>query len=193
MIVHTWGLIDYEAGRTKMHALHKQAQKDGKNHLILCAHTPVFTLGSDQKVATDIPVISSDRAGSITCHSPGQNIAYFCFQIKEPALFYRRVIRSYEKLLQSIGSHAHYDKKAPGFYLQNRKIASLGFRYSQGVSLHGVALNRDVDLDFHNQIPPCNLKGIRAGSLYEEGIKLTQEALNEHIIHHISEAFHDPV
>ncbi|WP_297485836.1 lipoyl(octanoyl) transferase LipB, partial [Sulfurimonas sp.] len=154
-------------------------------------HPNVFTIGTAEKESFDVDVIQSDRGGSITCHSPGQNVYYFCFVVKNPAQFYKKVLTAFETFFIKYLPKVSYHKEQAGFYIQNRKIASLGFRYSQGVSLHGVALNVDVDLDFHSQVNPCNLEGIMPTSLANEGLDLTQEAVNAALVHFLEETFDD--
>ena len=102
MILHQWGVIDYEAAYEKMISAHYEACKDGENHLILCSHPSIFTVGTDDSGNWPVKIVKTDRGGSITCHSEGQAIAYFCFQVSEPQLFYRRVRRAYEDLFSSI-------------------------------------------------------------------------------------------
>ena len=191
MIVHKWREIGYREAREKMQEVHTLAREDGQNHLILCSHPNVFTIGTAEKKSFDVDVIQSDRGGSITCHSPGQNIYYFCFQVKNPAQFYKKVLTAFEAFFMKYLPEVEYSKDQAGFYIQNRKIASLGFRYSQGVSLHGVALNVDVDLNFHSQVNPCNLEGIVPTSLANEGVYLTQEAVNATVVHFLEESFND--
>jgi lipoyl(octanoyl) transferase len=84
-----------------------------------------------------------------------------------------------------------YDKTKPGYYIDNRKIASLGFRYSNGVSMHGVALNVDVDLDFHSKVNPCGLKDIIPTSLANEGVVLSIDEANSRVINSIQRVFDD--
>ncbi len=191
MILHQWEEIGYTEAREKMQEVHQHAQNDGKNHLILCSHPSLYTVGSTEKKSFNVDVIQSDRGGSITCHSPGQNVYYFCFQVKNPAKFYKKVLTAFEAFFMKYLPEVKYNKNQAGFYIQNRKIASLGFRYSQGVSLHGVALNVDVDLNFHSQVNPCNLKDIVPTSLANEGVDLTQEAVNKEIVHFLDESFDD--
>ena len=191
MIVHEWGEIGYREAREKMQDVYTLAREDGQNHLILCSHPNVFTIGTAEKESFDVDVIQSDRGGSITCHSPGQNIYYFCFVVKNPAKFYKKVLTAFEAFFMKYLPEVNYNKEQAGFYIQNRKIASLGFRYSQGVSLHGVSLNVDVDLSFHSQVNPCNLEGIVPTSLANEGINLTQEAVNAAVVHFLEESFDD--
>jgi lipoyl(octanoyl) transferase len=193
MKVHELGLIEYEKARVIMQEIHDQALQDGQNHLILCSHPNVFTLGSDKSTAFEVPTVASDRGGSITCHTPGQCIFYYCFQAAHPAQFYKKVLTAFESFFNDFLPAVKYDKQNPGFYIQNRKIASLGFRYSQGVSLHGVALNVGVDLDFHTQVAPCNLEGVLPTSLLQEGVIMSEAEVNAVMLKRIEESFGDHV
>jgi lipoyl(octanoyl) transferase len=193
MILYRWGLVEYGVAYAAMKRVHAQAVQDGENHLILCSHPSVFTVGSDDKGQWSVPTVRTDRGGSITCHSEGQAVAYFCFQAFEPPLFYRRVRGAYEDLFAMLLPKVYYDKERPGFYLENRKVASLGFRYRLGVSLHGVALNVDVDLAFHAQVNPCNLEGVVPTSLVEEGVGVSSDEVNEKIIEVVRQRFHENV
>jgi len=192
MILHRWGEIDYEEGYVRMLEVHRRAGVDGKNHLILTSHPPCFTVGRDAWEAQwALPVINSDRGGSITCHSPGQNIYYFIFHAPNPPLFFKKVRRVFENFFTQFDKPFYYDKENPGFYIENRKICSLGFRYKEGVSLHGVALNVDVDLTFHNQINPCNLQNITATSLENEDIHITCHDVNNFVVSEVQKVFHE--
>ncbi len=172
-----------------MDEIHNQACQDGQNHLILCQHNNVFTVGADDQATWGVPTIRTDRGGSITCHSPGQIVSYFCFQAPSPPLFYRRLISAYEKLFSILKIPARYDRTHPGFYIKNRKIASLGFRYRNSVSLHGVALNVDIDLEFHSQVNPCGIDGVVPSSLKEEGCDKNITEIEELLIKCIKESF----
>ncbi len=190
MILHRWGKVGYEEGYRRMLEVHKEAKKDGENHLTLTSHPPCFTVGRDAwEREWPVPVIKSDRGGSITCHSPGQNIYYFCFQTPNPPLFFKNVRTLFTRFFTQFDKPFYYDKTNPGFYIENRKICSLGFRYKDGVSLHGVALNVDVDLAFHNQINPCNLQNIEATSLKAEDIHIDCELVNNFMISEIQKIF----
>ena len=189
MRIYRWEKIDYLEAREKMDRVHAQACRDGENHLIFCEHPAVFTVGKNDDHAWSVPVVETDRGGSITCHSEGQLLCYFCFQVSEPMLFYRRIRRSFERLLNPLLPDLFYDPKQAGFYLDNRKVASLGFRYAKGVSLHGVSINVDVDLALHNRVNPCGLEGISATSLKAEGVTMEMAALEDLILKQIEENF----
>ena len=193
MILHRWGLIPYEEARRKMDEVHAAACRDGQNHLIFCSHPLCYTVGSDDGGNWPVETIPTDRGGSITCHSPGQLVTYFCFQAREPALFYRKVRRVYDELFARLLPEARYDTKRPGWYIENRKIASLGFRYKNGVSLHGVSLNIDVDLKAHNRVAPCNLKGITATSLTNEGVNMPLDEIENRLLKIVENTWNDPV
>ena len=175
-----------------VHAL--AVNQDKKNHLIFCEHhNPVFTVGKNDHNVWPVPVVQTDRGGSITCHSPGQLVCYFCFQTPEPMLFYRRIRQSFEHLFTDLLPEVYYDTKQPGFYIENRKISSLGFRYSLGVSLHGVSINVDVDLDLHNRVNPCGIEQILASSLKEEGIEMEMRKMESLVTKHIAESFNESI
>lgn len=194
MIVHEWGLIEYEKAHLKMKDIHKTAVQNGENHLILCQHPDIYTLGQNEKESLfDVQTYKTDRGGSISCHSKGQNIYYFCFHSPSPARFFANIISVYKKFFNMHLSEAFYDKKNPGFYIEDAKLLSLGFRYKKGFSLHGVSLNVCVDLDFHNRISPCNLKGIRSSSLKEQGLSISCEDVNEQIVKNICEVFNESI
>ena len=191
MRVHKWGEVEYSQARAMMQDIHTQALEDGENHLILCSHPNIFTLGSECEGDFGVATLKTDRGGSISCHTPGQSIFYFCFQVKNPAWFYKKVLDAFEDFFMNLLPEVRYDKTKPGFYIQNRKIASLGFRYSKGISLHGVALNVAVDLAFHSQVNPCNLQGVRPTSLENEGVQLTQAEVEQQIVAAIERSFDD--
>lgn len=193
MKLHRWQEIFYTEAMDQMRLVHAEACHDGKNHLIFCSHPPVFTVGTDDQKKWDVNVVSSDRGGSITCHSPGQAVGYFCFQVPQPARFYRNVLTAYEAFFAEVLPSVTYCKEAPGFYIENRKIASLGFRYAKGVSLHGVALNVSVDLSLHRQIIPCGLEGIVATSLEAEGVTMSVSEAEDCLLTCIAEAFDEDV
>ncbi len=189
MMVHRLGVLEYSEALVRMQKVHESAISDGKNHLLLCSHPKIFTVGCNDKREWPIPVQRSDRGGSVTCHSEGQAIFYFCFQAARPAHFYRRVRNAFDSFFTEVLPAVAFDPKHPGWYLENRKIASVGFRYKGGVSLHGVALNCDVDLMFHNIVPPCGLEGVSATSLSAEGIPLGVEEVQNRLLVLIADSF----
>ncbi|MCF6201738.1 MAG: hypothetical protein L3J42_06415 [Hydrogenimonas sp.] len=189
MIIHDFGTIEYLEAMDEMRKVHARAVKDGENHLILCSHPKIFTVGYDDDNIWPVPVVKSDRGGSITCHAPGQVVAYFCFKAPKPAQFFKKVVNTYKRFFLDLLPSVRYDLENPGFYLENKKLASLGFRYRNGVSLHGVSLNVDVDLEFCNLVSPCGLRGIKATSLKAEGVEISINEAKKMIVSSIDSTF----
>lgn len=132
-------------------------------------HDPVFTLGqkgdrSHLLTISDIPVVHSDRGGHITYHSPGQLVAYVLINLKRAALGIRSLVTQLEQSI--IRTLAHYQvtaegrRDAPGVYVNDLKIASIGLRIRRGFSYHGLALNITNDLSPFKYINPCGYAGL---------------------------------
>jgi len=183
------GLIDYQDGLSIMKDFHKKALENNKNYLLICQHYDIYTVGQNENKNFPVNVIKTDRGGSITFHGPGQPIFYFIFKVKSPIVFYKKVVKSFDIVFKSLCEKIYHDFKNPGFYIENRKLASIGFKYSKGYSLHGVAVNHSVDLEKFNLIKPCNLDGYVATSLINEGIEIELDELVRIITNSILENF----
>lgn len=184
------GLTDYTECIDFMNKIHIDASnKREKNYLILCQHYDVYTVGFNEKREFPVETIKTDRGGSIVFHTPGQQIFYFVFAVKSPRIFYRKIIDSFYKPLKQLDNRIVYLPKIPGFYIDNRKLGFLGFRYKNGYSLHGVAINHNVNLEKFNLINPCGLEGYKATSLKEEGIDIDIQDLKSNIVRSIKENF----
>lgn len=184
------GLTEYDYAQDKMRQIHSRAIKEGlSDYLILCQHYDVYTVGKNENRKFCVDVKKTDRGGSIMFHAPGQQIFYFVFKVKTPMLFYKNVIKSFEKPLKNLSDKIEYIHSIPGFYIQNRKLGFLGFKYQNGYSLHGVAINYNIDLDKFNLINPCGLEGYKATSIVNEHINVDLETLNQDIIKSIIKNF----
>lgn len=143
----------------------------------LMQHDSVFTQGQAGKpehilAQTHIPVVQSDRGGQVTWHGPGQLIAYFLLDLNRLGWNVRTLVTFAEQLMIDLIQHYHitaYAKKdAPGVYVNEQKIGSLGFKIRRGCSYHGFSLNIDCDLKAFEYINPCgfsDLKMVRLSDL----------------------------
>ena len=105
--------------------LHSRAIKNNSNYLIFASHYPIFTKGINEK---KFPfALQVDRGGSITYFDEGSFMIYFIFKVNNPPLFFKKVIKILKKFFSPY-SQIKYDYKKAGFYIENRKICSLGFR-----------------------------------------------------------------
>ena len=146
------------------------ARTDGSaDELWLVEHEPVFTLGQAGKpehvlMPGDIPVLHVDRGGQVTYHGPGQQVMYVLLDLKRRKLGVRELVTLLEQTVvntlaeYSIESHPRAD--APGVYVGERKICSLGLRIRKGCSFHGLALNIAMDLTPFLRINPCGYAGM---------------------------------
>ena len=140
------------------------------NQIWLLEHPPVFTLGTAANKdhildAKDIPVIKTDRGGEVTYHGPGQLVIYFLLDIKTLKWGPKSLVTNLEHFVQSLLRQYDIETNiisgAPGVYVDNMKIASIGLRISKGKTYHGISLNVDMDLDPFSQINPCGYEGLK--------------------------------
>ena len=143
----------------------------------LLEHPRVFTQGQAGKVehilaAGDIPVVQVDRGGQVTYHGPGQLVAYTLVDVRRAGQGVRDLVTAIENsLIDLLGQYdvlAQAKPDAPGVYVGDKKIASLGLRIRRGCSFHGLALNVDMDLQPFQRINPCGYAGLQMTQLRDE-------------------------
>ncbi len=163
------GLQDYLATLNAMRVFTDARGDETLDELWLLQHPPVFTLGQAGRLEHlldpgDIPVIQVDRGGQITYHGPGQLIAYLMLDLRRVGLGVKRLVNLLEQsvidLLGTYGIDAARRQDAPGVYVADAKIASLGLRIRNGCSYHGLALNVAMDLEPFRRINPCGYAGL---------------------------------
>ena len=170
ILIRQLGLQPYEPVSQAMHEFTDARDEDTLDEIWLVEHHPVFTQGQAGKaehvlVPGDIPVIQSDRGGQVTYHGPGQQVMYVLLDLKRRKLGVRELVTLLEQTVvntlaeYSIESHPRAD--APGVYVGERKICSLGLRIRKGCSFHGLALNIAMDLTPFLRINPCGYAGMR--------------------------------
>lgn len=175
LIVRTFrDLQDYTARFEAMKSFTEQralATSDANipDELWLLQHHDVLTQGQAGKpehilIHSDIPIVQSDRGGQVTWHGRGQLIAYFLFDLNRLKWNVRDLVNFAEEMmlwiLQQYGIEAYTKKDAPGVYVAERKIGSLGFKIRRGCSYHGLSLNVDCDLTGFQTINPCGYAGL---------------------------------
>lgn len=159
-----------------MHDFTLNRNEQTPDEIWLVEHYPVFTQGRVGKPEhllhqSDIPIVATDRGGQITYHAPGQQIMYILFDLKRRKIGIRDIVSCLEKCV--IQTLAHYDimsyakAEAPGVYIDHKKICSLGLHIKGGCTLHGLALNIDMDLAPFNDINPCGYAGLQMTQLKE--------------------------
>lgn len=139
------------------------------DELWLLEHPPVFTLGMNADPghlldAGAIPVVRIDRGGQVTFHGPGQLVAYALIDLRRAGLGVRALVSALERAVIRLaawrGIEARVRAGAPGVYVGEAKLASIGIRVRRGASYHGLALNVDMDLAPFGRINPCGYPGL---------------------------------
>jgi lipoyl(octanoyl) transferase len=163
------GRVEYEPTWRAMQSRTDTAAQDTPDQIWFLEHPPVFTQGMNGKsehvlAPGDIPVIEIDRGGQVTYHGPGQLVVYPLLDLPRLGLGVRPLVTSIEgaviAVLAQWGIEAYGKRDAPGVYVDNRKIASVGLRIRRGRSYHGLALNVAMNLEPFARINPCGYAGL---------------------------------
>ena len=198
------GLVDYTQVDALQRSLHEEVLAGGEDTLIVSQFTPTWTAGRHTKPedipSTTVPVIHTDRAGSATWHGPGQVVVYPVVRLREPVdlvQWIRAVEASVIDTVREVwGLPVHRVEGRAGVWLteegrRDRKICAIGLKVARGATLHGIALNVDIDpAHAFEGIIPCGLTDADVTSLSWEGIHTTvSDAASEllpRMVEHIS-------
>lgn len=148
----------------------------------LVEHPSVYTQGLNGKpehlLSTDIETVQTDRGGQVTYHGEGQLIIYLLIDLRRASLGVKELVHIMEQAiinyLAEYQIQANAREGAPGVYVKQQKIASLGLKIKKHCSYHGLALNIDMDLSPFQLINPCGLQGIQMTQLKEQINKNTK-------------------
>lgn len=175
LIIRSLGTQPYSETWDAMKQFTDQRTVDTPDEIWLLQHPPVYTQGQAGKPEHilnpgNIPVVQSDRGGQITYHGPGQLIAYLLMDIKRRNLGIRTLVCKLEQvligLLATLEVSAKTKPGAPGVYVDDKKIASIGLRVRKGCTYHGLALNINMDLKPFLGINPCGYSGLNMTQLH---------------------------
>ena len=174
VIIRSLGTQDYHSCWQAMKDFTNQRDAGTVDEFWIVEHPPVFTQGQNGKAehilnAGDIPVVQVDRGGQVTYHGPGQLMIYTLIDVRRLKLNIRQLVTALEKavidLLAAQGVQAIAKCDAPGVYVDDRKICSVGLRIRRGCSYHGLAFNVDMDLTPFSRINPCGYPALKMTQL----------------------------
>jgi lipoate-protein ligase B len=147
----------------------------------LLEHPSVYTTGrhgrredlflsDDALAAAGAEFVASDRGGEMTWHGPGQSVGYAVCDLR-PAGRVRAFVAALVGAMADAAAlpGARPGDDAMGLYLGGRKLGSVGIRVSGGITAHGLALNRDPDLEPFRLMTACGAPGVEATSIAAEG------------------------
>ena len=190
IVVRSLGRQDYEPVWRAMQQFTECRDRGTPDEIWFTEHPPVFTLGlnasRDHLLAPgEIPVIQIDRGGQVTYHGPGQLMIYPLIDLKRSGLGVRALVTALEKtiveLLAQFNHVAVARPDAPGVYVGDKKVASVGLRVRRGSSYHGMALNIDVDLEPFSRINPCGFSDLEVTDLESLGVHEDLSAVQERV------------
>ena len=168
------GLTPYESTWHEMKNFTFKRNESTPDEIWITEHEAIYTLGLNRKdfkapLRDDIPVLHVDRGGKITYHGRGQLIIYPLIDLERYHLTIRSFVTLIEKSIVNFLSRrdikASAKIEAPGVYIGNKKIASLGLRIKNHASYHGLSLNIDMDLSPFEAIDPCGYKNLQMTQL----------------------------
>lgn len=175
------GLVPYPQAWAEQQRLHAARVAGTEcDTVLLLEHPSVYTAGKRTEAAerpTDgTPVIDVDRGGKITWHGPGQLVGYPIVALRDPLDVVAHVRRIEQVLIDvcaEVGVTAGRVPGRSGVWVgaaptAARKVAAIGIRVSQGVTMHGFALNCDPDLRQFDRIVPCGIRDAEVTSLSKE-------------------------
>ena len=142
------------------------------------------------------PVIQSDRGGQVTYHGPGQQVMYVLLNLKRRKLGVRELVTLLEQTvvntLAELGIEAHPRADAPGVYVGEKKICSLGLRIRRGCSFHGLALNVNMDLSPFLRINPCGYAGMEMAKISQWKPEATTNNIAPRLLENILALLNNP-
>ena len=194
LIIRRLGLCDYDSTWLQMRDFTEARTTDTPDELWLVEHSPVYTQGLNGKPEHllspgNIPVVKVDRGGQVTYHGPGQLVAYIMMDINRRNWGIRHLVSTLEQsivdLLTSFNITGRTQPDAPGVYINEAKIASLGLRIRRGKSYHGLSLNVDMDLEPFTRINPCGFKGLQVTQLHDFNKEITMALSTEILVGHL--------
>jgi len=162
--------VPYLEGLSLQRAVHQAVVSgDRPDTVILLEHEPVYTAGKrtapDERPTDGTPVVDVDRGGKITWHGPGQLVGYPILHLAEPidvVGYVRRLEAVLIDVLSDFGVEGRRVEGRSGVWIVRdaveEKIAAIGIRVAEGVTMHGFALNCSNSLEPYAKIVACGIR-----------------------------------
>lgn len=214
------GLIDYQEAWDFQEKLFKEIvdikienrdleeKKITPNYLISCQHPHVYTLGksgkeshlllnADELKAKEAKYYKINRGGDITYHGPGQLVVYPIFDLENFFTDIHKYMRFLEEAVmltcQEFNIKTERIAGLTGVWINDanpRKICAMGVKTSRWVSMHGLALNVNTDLNYFGNIVPCGIDDKAVTSMEKElGQSLDMNEVNNVFLEKLSQLF----
>lgn len=196
---------------TKIKNRREDAGLETDNHFLFVEHPHVYTLGKsgdlsnlllseDELAKKGATFYKINRGGDITYHGPGQIVGYPILDLDNFFTDIHKYLRYLEEvIILTLAEYGLKTERSPGetgVWLDvgtpfARKICAMGVRASRWVTMHGFALNANVDLGYFDNIIPCGIKGKAVTSINVElGVdKVDENEIKEKLLKHFKHLF----
>ena len=205
-LVWDLGLIKYrDAWKLQKRLHHQRVEGKISDVLLLLEHPPTVTIGksgtldnvlvSRERLAHEgMSLFFIDRGGDVTYHGPGQLVGYPILDLRERGKDIHCYVNSLEEVilrtLRDFSIDGDRDECHPGVWVNEEEIAAIGLSLRRWVSMHGFALNVNIEVEYFSFINPCGFSDRRATSMSKilgRHVPM-QEAINS-LISHFCEVF----
>ena len=167
------GVVPYDDAWAMQRDLHaRRVADEAGDTCLLLEHPSVYTAGKRtepwERPLDGTPVVDVDRGGKITWHGPGQLVGYPILRLPDAmdvVAHVRRIEQALIDVCATYGVTAGRVEGRSGVWVENAKVAAIGIRVAQGVTMHGFALNCDPDLTAYDRIVPCGIRDASVTSL----------------------------
>tara|TARA_B100000676_G_scaffold308782_1_gene370528 strand:+ start:12146 stop:12856 length:711 start_codon:yes stop_codon:yes gene_type:complete len=194
--------------KIKNRNLQKEIKTD--NYILTCSHPHVYTLGKsgdEKNLLIDKNIIEKEnleffkinRGGDITYHGPGQIVIYPILDLENFFTDIHKYLRSLEEAviltLKDYNIESGRIKDYTGVWIDiksdnPRKICALGVKTSRWVTMHGLALNVNTDLNFFKNIIPCGINDKEVTSISKEvGQDIKIKDVEKKLLNNLSKVF----
>ncbi|MCC5791087.1 MAG: lipoyl(octanoyl) transferase LipB [Legionellaceae bacterium] len=182
--IRNQGMLTYQNAWEAMKGFTQSRSEHTMDEAWFLEHFPVYTQGQAGKAEHilnpgGIPVVQSDRGGQVTYHGPGQLIVYFLVDLRRRNIGIRTFVHQLEQMVIALLEEYHISANtqcgAPGVYVDEKKIASIGLRVKNGCTYHGIALNVAMDLQPFAGINPCGFERLKMTQIQDYVPDITVE------------------
>lgn len=190
MRIEDWGTVPYREAWERQKDIFRKLQDDSseEERIVLVEHPHVYTLGfhgnaanmtaSETRLkALGAECIRIERGGDITYHGPGQLVAYPIIDLKRHHLGVKQYVEILERCVRDTVAHYGVESSSNGDAIgvwvdwgcaSARKICAIGVKISHGITMHGLALNVNTDLQMFSLINPCGFTDKGVTSIQKE-------------------------
>jgi len=205
-VIHLGSNVDYQIAWDMQREIHAEVVAGSRpDTVLLLEHSSVYTAGKrtelHERPLDGTPVVDVDRGGKITWHGPGQIVGYPIVRLPDPIDVVAHVRRIEDMLINvcaNFGVESEQVEGRSGVWVTSplpaRKVAAIGIRVSQGVTLHGFAVNCNNSLEAFHAIVPCGITDATVTTLSAEvGREITTKEVLPTLQEHLVELLRDPV